>query len=63
MSLAKNDELLRPITTGENNAMNQSKFRAFTTINLLQAREKSPAQGEVGFGLTPHWLKKWREIF
>ena len=42
--------------------MNQSKFRAITTINQLKARETSPAQGEVGFGLTPHWLKKWREI-
>lgn len=63
MSFAKNDELLRPITTGESNAMNQSKFREFTTINLFKAREKSPAQGEVGFGLTPHRLKKWREIF
>ena len=63
MSFAKNDELLRPITTGENNVMNQSKFRAITTINQLKARETSPPQGEDGFGLTPHWLKKWREIF
>ena len=42
--------------------MNQSEFLAIT-CDLLKAREKSHTQGAIGFGLTSHWLKNWREIF
>ena len=58
----KPKELLRPITTGAGNAMNQSQFLAITCISL-QAREKSRAQGAIGFGFDSHWLKNWRESF
>ena len=33
------------------------------TCNLLKRREKSRAQGAIGFGFASHWLKNWREIF
>ena len=36
-------KLLRPITTGENNAMNQSEFLT-TTCNLLKARDSKIAR-------------------
>ena len=52
-------QLLRPITTRVNSAMNQSEFLAIT-CKLLIAREKSRAQRGIGFGF--HWLKNWREI-
>ena len=42
--------------------MNQSEFRAITW-DLLKAREKSRAQGAIGFGFASHWLKNWRDIF
>ena len=54
-------QLLRPITTGTNSAMNQSQFLA--TCNSLEAREKSRVRGVIGFGFVSHWLKNWRESF
>ena len=41
--------------------MNQSEFEA-NTCNRRQARENACDQVMVGFGLVPHWLKKWREF-
>ena len=58
----KPKQLLRPITTGANSAMNQSQFPAIT-CNSLKAREKSRVQGAIGFGFAYHWLKNWRESF
>ena len=58
----KPKQLLRPITTGANNAMNQSQFLAIIW-NLLKAREKSRVHGAIGFGFASHWLKNWRESF
>ena len=55
-------QLLRPITTGANCAMNQSQFLAIT-CNSLETREKSRVHGALGFGFDSHWLKKWREPF
>ena len=46
---SKPKQLLRPITTGANSAMNQSQFLAIT-CNLLEAREKSRLHGAIGFG-------------
>ena len=58
----KPKQLLRPITTGTNSAMNQSQFLAIT-CNSLEAREKSRVHGVIGFGFASHWLKNWRESF
>ena len=58
----KPKQLLRPITTEANSAMNQSKFLAIT-CNSLEAREKSRVHGAIGFGFDSHWLKNWRESF
>ena len=60
----KPKQLLRPITTGANSAMNQSQFLAIIS-NLLKAREKSRIHGAIGFGFgfASHWLKNWRESF
>ena len=58
----KPKQLLRPITTGTNSAMNQSQFLAIT-CNSLEAREKSRVQGAIDFGFASHWLKNWREFF
>ena len=58
----KPKQLLQPITTGTNSAMNQSHFLAIT-CNSLEAREKSRVQGGIGFGFACHWLKNWRESF
>ena len=55
-------QLLRPITTGTNIAMNQSQLLAIT-CNSLEAREKSRVQGGIGFGSASHWLRNWRESF
>ena len=52
----KPKQLLRPITTGAESAMNQSQFLA-KTPNLLQAREKSRVHGATGFGFDSRWLK------
>ena len=58
----KPKQLLRPIPTGANSAMNQSQFLAIT-CNSLKAREKSRVHGAIGFGFASHWLKNWRESF
>ena len=58
----KPKQLLRPITTGANSAMNQSQVLAIT-CNSLKAREKSRVHGAIGFGFASHWLKNWRESF
>ena len=55
---AKPKQLLRPITTETNSAMNQSQFLAIT-CNSPEAREKSRVHGWIGFGFgfASHWLK------
>ena len=60
----KPKQLLRPITTGADSAMNQSQFLAIT-CNSLEAREKSRVHGAIGFGFAfaSHWLKNWRDSF
>ena len=58
----KPKQLLRPITTGADSAMNQSEFLAIT-CNSLKAREKWRVHGAIGFGFASHWLKNWREAF
>ena len=58
----KPKQLLRPITTGANSAMNQSQFLAMIR-NLLKPREKSRVHGAIGFGFASQWLKIWRESF
>ena len=55
----KPKQLLRPITTGADSAMNQSQFPAIT----CKAREKSLVHGAIGFGFASHWLKNWHESF
>ena len=55
----KPKQLLWPITTGVDSAMNQSESLAIT-CNSLEAREKSRVQGGIGFGFDSHWLKNWR---
>ena len=52
-------QLLRPITTGTNCAMNQSEFLEITS-NLLKAQEKLLVQSTIiGYGFTSNsnWLK------
>ena len=58
----KPKQLLRPITTRTNSAVNQSRSIAIT-CNSLEAREKSRVRGAIGFGFTSHWLKNWRDSF
>ena len=58
----KPKQLLRPITTGTDSAMNQSRFLAIT-CNSPEAREKSRVHGAIGFGFASHWLKNWRDCF
>ena len=58
----KPKQLLRPITTGTNGAMNQSQFLAIT-CNSLEAREKSRVHGAIRFGFAFQWLKNWRGSF
>ena len=58
----KPKQLLRPIKTGANSAMNQSQYLV-TTRNSLKAREESRVRGAIGFGLASDWLKNWRESF
>ena len=52
----KPKQLLRPITTGANSAMNQSQFLAIV-CNSPKARKESCVHGAIGFGLASHWLK------
>ena len=58
----KPKQLLRPIKTGADIAINQSQFLAIV-CNSLKAREKSRVHGAIGFGFDSHWLKNWRESF
>ena len=58
----KPKQLLRPITTGADSAMNQSQFLAIT-CNSLKAREKSRVHGANGFDFASRWWKNWRESF
>ena len=58
----KPKQLLRPITTGADSAINQSQFLAITCYSL-KAPEKSRVRGAIGFGFASHWLKNWRESF
>ena len=58
----KPKELLRPITTGANSAVNQSQFLAIT-CNSLKEREKSRVHGAIGFGFASHLVKNLRESF
>ena len=44
----KPKQLLRPITTRANSAMNQSQFLAIICVH-----------GAIGFGFASHWLKNW----
>ena len=62
MTVEKPKQLLRPITTGADSAMNQSQFLAIT-CNSLRAREKSRVHCAIGFGFASHLLKNWRESF
>ena len=58
----KPKQLLRPITTGANSAVNQSQFPAITS-NSLKEREKSRVHDAIGFGFASHQLKNWWESF
>ena len=58
----KPKQLLRPITPGTDNSMNQSQFLAIT-CNSPESREKWRVHGAIGFGFASHWLKYWRESF
>ena len=58
----KPKQLLRPITTGADSAMNQSQFLAIT-CNSLEARERSRVHGAIDFGFASHWLKNWPGSF
>ena len=58
----KPKQLLRPITTGADSAMNQSQFLVIT-CNSLKAQEQSRVHGAIGFSFASHWLKNWRESF
>ena len=52
----KPKQLLRPIKTGADSAMNQSQFLAITW-NSLKVRERSRVDDAIGFGFASHWLK------
>ena len=58
----KPKQLLRPITTGADSAMNQPQFLAIT-CNSLEARERSRVHGAIGFAFDSPLLKNWREFF
>ena len=58
----KPKQLLRPITTGADSAINQSQFLAIT-CNSLKVREKSRVHGAIGFGFASYWLINWCESF
>ena len=62
MTVEKPKQLLRPITTGTNSAMNQLQFLAITCTSL-EVREQSRVHGAIGFGFASHWLKNWRDSF
>ena len=58
----KPKQLQWPITTDENNTMNQWELKA-NTRNRRQARENACDQVAIGFGFASDWLTRWREIF
>ena len=58
----KPKQLLRPITTAADSAMNQSQFLAIS-CNSLETRKKSRVHGAIGFGFDSHSLKNWHESF
>ena len=58
----KPKQLLRPITTGANSAMNQSQFLAIA-CNSLKPREKSRVHGTICCDFVFHWLKNWHKSF
>ena len=58
----KPKQLLQPIRTGADSAMNKSQCLEIT-CNSLEARERSRVHGAIGFGFASHWLKNWREPF
>ena len=53
----KPKQLLRPITTGADSAMNQSQFLAITCNSLKGGGGKSRVHRAIGFGFTSHWFK------
>jgi len=55
-------QLLRPITTGADSAMNQSQFLAFT-CNSLKAREKSRVHGAMWFSFCFSLVEKLARLF
>ena len=59
----KPKQLLQPITTWANSAMNQLLQFLAITCNSLKAREKSRVHGMIGFGFASQWLKNWHESF
>ena len=54
--------VVKPITTGTDNAMNQSELKA-NAANWRQARENACEQVTIGYSFASDWLKKWHEIF
>ena len=52
----KPKQLLRPITTGTNSAMNQSQLLSIS-CNSLEVREKSRAHSAIRLGFASHRLK------
>ena len=57
----KRKQLLRPITTGTNSAMNQSQFLAIT-CNWLEAREESCVHGAIGFWFCFSFVEKLARV-
>ena len=62
VEIPKPKQLLRPIATRVDSAMNQSQFLAIN-CNSLKAREKLRVHGAIALGFASHWLKNWRESF
>ena len=56
----KPKQLLRPITTWANSAVNQSQFLA---IRSKRGKNHAYMARLAGFGFASHWLKNWRESF
>jgi len=57
----KPNQLLRPITTGADSAMNQSQFLAIT-CNSLEVQEKARVHGAVGFGFASPLVEKLTRV-
>ena len=60
----KPKQLLQPITTAADSAMNQSQFLAIS-CNSLEARKKLciHMHGAISLGFDSCWLKNWHESF